>query len=85
MIDEDNVPVASDPRWMRETLGLHEFLRKPRSWDDLRAWAVSQGLTFVYLRQQLAYLSLHGEARCVGGRDGRWEAVYGVCLLRDSA
>jgi hypothetical protein len=51
------VPEVDDPRWERWTGPLAAFLARPRTWDQLRAWAADNAVSQVLLKHLLAWLS----------------------------
>ena len=54
---------TSDPRWADASEPLHLFLRVPRSWPDILAWAKQVKVDGSLLRNMLAWLEGAGKAR----------------------
>lgn len=56
------LPVASDPRWKKWCVGLHDFLTTPRTMSELNSWASANRYDSFTMRQMLAWLSLYNHA-----------------------
>ncbi|MEM9693192.1 MAG: hypothetical protein AAGA56_11650 [Myxococcota bacterium] len=55
-------PQGNDSHWRRETRTLLDYLRTPRSWEELLTYSDERGVKPDLLRQRLAYLDNSGLA-----------------------
>jgi hypothetical protein len=70
--DNDRIPPVSDLSWDGTAREVLSFLRYPRDWTALRAWAREQRLNQFRLRHALAWLDIRGRATY---RDGAWRKI----------
>jgi hypothetical protein len=64
-----DTPPVNDPRWERWTAPLAAFLARPRTWEQLCAWAREHDVSRVLLKHLLAWLSLHDR---ISGDGATW-------------